>query len=215
MTGGGLGRAVRWPLWSWRNLTISAIVVLAFFAGLGRITNGDGAPAASATTPRETTPASSAPATQPPDTSAVGTKSPPAATPTSTSTSASAPVKVSTSSPVEVATAFVTAWSNTGVGDESAWLTRMKPWASESLISSLSGTDPSQVPATRVTGDAALKSTKGATATVSVPTDGGRISVVVVGAHGRWRAHTVAPDDAPPGAPTPTLGPASTPGTGG
>ena len=47
MTGGGLGRAVRWPLWSWRNLTISAIVVLAFFAGLGRMTNGDGSPAAS------------------------------------------------------------------------------------------------------------------------------------------------------------------------
>lgn len=216
MTGGGLGKAVRWPLWSWRNLTISAITVLALFAGLGRMTNGDGAPAASATTPREATPASSAQATQPPATSAEGTKSAPGATPTSTPTTAApAPAKVSTSSPVEVATAFVTAWSNTDVGDESAWLTRMKPWASESLISSLSGTDPSQVPATRVTGDAALRSTRGASATVSVPTDGGRIAVAVVNARGRWRATTLAPDDAPPGAPTPTLGPASAPVTGG
>ncbi|KRF28417.1 hypothetical protein ASG91_08135 [Phycicoccus sp. Soil802] len=107
-----------------------------------------------------------------------------------------------------MATAFVTAWSTTTQG-ETPWLTGMKPWGTPSLISSLTGTDPAQVPATRVTGDAALKSVKGPTATVSVPTDGGRIAVDLVNQSGTWKADTLAPDDAPPGAPTPSLSPAT------
>jgi hypothetical protein len=88
-----------------------------------------------------------------------------------------------------VATAFVTAWATTG-GGEDAWLASMRPWATADLVSSMSGTDPAQVPATKVTGDAALRATKADTATVSVPTDGGRIAVELVQQSGVWKATT-------------------------
>lgn len=202
MNAGGVGRAVRWPLWSWRNLTVTAVLALVLLAALGRLTNGVGASAAPA--PRTSLTASvptvpAAPATS----SAPTTAGSVAASPSSTT-----PAKVSAESPVAVATAFVTAWSTTTHG-EASWLAAMKPWGTPSLLSSLTGTDPAQVPATRVTGDAALKSIKGATATVSVPTDGGRIAVDLVNQSGTWKANTLAPDDAPPGAPTPSLSPAT------
>jgi hypothetical protein len=40
-----------------------------------------------------------------------------------------------------------------------------------------------------------------------VPTDGGRVSVAMVTTGGTWKAKGLAPGDAPPGAPTPSLGP--------
>jgi hypothetical protein len=107
---------------------------------------------------------------------------------------------------VSAATAFVTAWVQTTAGD-AAWLAGMKPWATTELLASLDGTDPAQVPASRITGDAALVKTTGTSSTVSVPTDGGRVSVAMVTAGGAWKANGLAPDDAPPGAPTPSLGP--------
>ncbi|MFC8503151.1 hypothetical protein ACFUC1_12380 [Pedococcus sp. NPDC057267] len=127
-----------------------------------------------------------------------------------TPTAASTPDK---GSPVQVATAFVSAWATTTAGEQ-AWLTGMKPWATPKLANSMNGTDPAQVPATKVTGDARLTATKGRTATVSVPTDGGRIAVGLVQVAGAWKADTLAPDDAPPGATTPSLDP-STVSSGG
>jgi hypothetical protein len=53
-------------------------------------------------------------------------------------------------SPVQVATSFVAAWATT-TGGEAAWMAGMRPWASTTLMSSLTGTDPTQVPASRVT----------------------------------------------------------------
>lgn len=203
MNAGGVGRAVRWPLWSWRNLTVTAVLALVLLAALGRLTNGVGASAASAPRPPLTASVPTVPA-------ATTTLSDPTAPVESATASQSSttPTKVSAGSPVAVATAFVTAWSTTTHG-ETPWLTGMKRWGTPSLISALTGTDPAQVPATRVTGDAALKSIKGATATVSVPTDGGRIAVDLVNQSGTWKANTLAPDDAPPGAPTPSLSPAT------
>jgi hypothetical protein len=84
----------------------------------------------------------------------------------------------------------------------------MTPWATPELLAWLKGTDPAQVPASRITGDAALRSTTGPTAVVGVPTDGGRVQVTLKQHRGTWAAAALAPDDAPPGAPTPSLGPA-------
>ncbi|WP_157606058.1 hypothetical protein [Phycicoccus sp. Soil802] len=114
---------------------------------------------------------------------------------------------------MNVATALVTAWAKAGEG-ESQWLAGMKPWATAELVSSMTGTDPTQVPATKVTGDAALRAIMTETATVSVPTDGGRVAVELVKQSGTWKANSLAPDDAPPAAPTPALGP-STAGSAG
>ncbi|KRE56425.1 hypothetical protein ASG70_04725 [Phycicoccus sp. Soil748] len=112
-----------------------------------------------------------------------------------------------------MATAFVTAWTHTA-GGEGQWIEGMKPWATTRLTKSMEGADPTQVPATRVTGDAAIRTIATDRATVSVPTDGGRIAVGVVQQAGTWQADSLAPDDAPPGASTPALQPTTT-GTGG
>ncbi len=198
------GRAVRWPLWSWRNLTITAVAALVILAALGRVTGGEEPSAASA----EGAPATVSPSASPP--SATGTTAP---TATATTTAAPAPTETphpapsgASGSPVSAATAFVTAWTQTTSGD-TAWLDGMKPWATPSLIASLDGTDPTQVPASRVTGDAALVKTSGTAATVSVPTDGGRVAIAMVSQSSSWKANGLAPDDAPPGAPTPSLEP--------
>lgn len=210
MTGTTLSRAARWPLWSWRNLVITAIATLALLAGVGRLTDAlsaDSSTASRAVGPSSspTVPVASFPSTAPP--SGRVTTAPPSTTAPSTATAASK------GSPVEVATALVTAWAKPGQG-ESQWLAGMKPWATADLVSSMTGTDPTQVPATKVTGDAALRAIKTSTATVSVPTDGGRVAVELVQQSGAWKANSLAPDDAPPGAPTPALG-ATTAGSAG
>jgi hypothetical protein len=193
-------------LWSWRNLTITAVLVLALLAGLGRLTDGMTPAAASPAPPKTADASPTVPTPSPITTTQPSTSAP-------TTTASAPPPKISKGSPVEVATAFVTAWATTGSGEQ-AWLAGMRPWATPDLVESMAGTDPAQVPATKVTGDAALRATRGDSATVSVPTDGGRIAVELVRQAGAWKATTLAPDDAPPGAPTPSLGPAAS-STGG
>lgn len=214
MTGNGLSRAIKWPLWSWRNLAITGIAALALLALLGRLTDGFGpvsaAPVQVSTSSATALPATSATVPAPPATSTTE------ATPSTTATAAAEPPDadaVGRGSPVQVATAFVTAWASTAAGDQ-AWLAGMKPFATSKLTASMTGTDPAQVPATTVTGDARLTLMKGRAAAVSVPTDGGRIAVGLVQQAGTWKADTLAPDDAPPGASTPSLAPSTT-GTGG
>lgn len=209
MTGASLARAARWPLWSWRNLVVSAIAVLALLAGVGRLTDvlsADFSPSSNAVgaSSAPTVPVASPSATGSP--TGLATTAPPT-TASSTTTGASK------GSPVEVATALVTAWATPGEG-ESQWLAGMKPWATADLVASMTGTDPTQVPATKVTGDAALRGMKARTATVSVPTDGGRVAVELVQQSGAWKADSLAPDDAPPGAPTPALGASTTASAG-
>jgi hypothetical protein len=204
MTGSPLSRLMRWPLWSWRNLSITAVGLLVLLAALGRASNTVGTVASQA--PARSAMTATTPVTGPavPSPSSTTTTNPSATATTDQPT----PTKTDAASPVSVATAFVTAWTH-GSKAPSAWLAGMKPLATPALLESLTGTDPTQVPATRVSGDAALKATKGSTATVSVPTDGGRILVDLLRQAGAWKASALAPDDAPPGAPTPSLGPAS------
>jgi hypothetical protein len=208
MTGSGLSRAARWPLWSWRNLTITTVLVLGLLAALGRLTDGM-SPATALPSPVVSVDGGP---TVPAPSSSTTSGEPTSSAPTTT-TPPLAPPDASKGSPVDVATSFVAAWATTDRG-EAEWLAGMRPWTTTELVLSMSGIDPAQVPATKVTGDAALTATKGDTATVSVPTDGGRVAVELVRQSGAWKAVTLAPDDAPPGAPTPTLGPNPT-GTGG
>lgn len=197
-------RALRWPLWSWRNLTITAVAVLVVMAALGRITAPQSSVAATvpAATPGVSSPSTPAvPATDSPSTTASQSVSPGDST-----------ASVDPRSPVASAAAFAAAWVHTTAG-QATWLAGMRPWSTASLLASLKGTDPRQVPASRVTGDAALLRTSGTSAVVSVPTDGGRIAVSMISTAGIWKANGLAPDDAPPGATTPSLGP-SQPSTG-
>ena len=194
---GELGRALRWPLWSWRNLTITAALMLALLAVVGRATDGQAS----------TRPAA-APAAPPTSASTQQTMSAsPSPTPTTTTASTSAPSAsgpVTKQSATAVASAFVRAWSSDGASRD-AWHAAMEPWASPELLRALASTDPAQVPADRVTGDARLTSSAKTSATVLVPTDGGDVLVTLTASGGGWKARDIAPADAPPAAETPSL----------
>lgn len=204
---GELGRALRWPLWSWRNLTITAVLTLALLAVFGRATDGQSSPrpvavpatlSTSAST-QGAIPSSTSLPTPRPTTTAASTSAPPASGP------------VTKQSATAVAGAFVRAWSSDGASRD-AWYAAMEPWASSELLRALASTDPAQVPADRVTGDARLTSSAKTSATVLVPTDGGDVLVTLTASGGGWKARDIAPADAPPAAETPSLT-RTTPGT--
>lgn len=196
---GELGRALRWPLWSWRNLTITAVLTLALLAVVGRATDGQASPrpagarvttSTSASTQGAIPSSSSLPTPRP--TTMASTSAPPASGP------------VTKQSATAVASAFVRAWSSDGASRD-AWHAGMEPWASPELLRALASTDPAQVPADRVTGDARLISSAKTSATVLVPTDGGDVLVTLTASGGGWKARDIAPADAPPAAETPSL----------
>lgn len=194
-----LSRAIRWPLWSWRNLIVSLVLVLALLAALGRLTDQAGAVGAG----RQASAAAPSQSVVSPSPSAPATFQVSPSTPSSTTSPETSRIG-GPASPVFVASQFVAAWARSD-RREQEWLAGMKPWATSQLVSSLTGTDPAQVPATKLTGEAALRASKGATATVVVPTDGGPVAIELTQASGRWRASALAPDDAPPAAATPDL----------
>jgi hypothetical protein len=194
---GELGRVLRWPLWSWRNLTITAVALLALLAFVGRATDGRASSlpaAAPATSTGTETAAAPQPATQTPTT-----------TPQSPSAPTPPPAKpVAKQSATAVATVFVRAWATDGATRD-AWYSAMQPWASTELLRALASTDPAQVPADRVVADARLVSSSKTAAAVVVPTDGGDVQVTLAAEGGGWKVTDIAPADAPPAAETPSL----------
>lgn len=194
---------MRWPLWSWRNLAVTTLAVLLLFAGIGRIT--------SATAGSSLVGDSAAS----PPTRGVDDVSVPTVTQTSKAEVPVTPSGAATSSrtdqdaaaradpPTEVAKKFVAAWARP---DEPAasWLATLGPLSTTPFRQSLSGSDPGRVPASKITG-AARAELSGNTATITVPTDAGALVVSVALEGGQWKVADIAPADAPPGAPTPTL----------
>ncbi len=195
---------VRWPLWSWRNLAVTTLAVLVLFAAIGRLTSATAGP------PRAADTAASA------STSGTENVSVPTGTQTLTAEMPVTPSGAAASSRTdqdaeagsggtteEVATKFVSVWARP---DQPAmsWLAALTPLTTASFRESLSGSDPARVPASKVTG-AARGQQSGSRALVTVPTDAGALEVSVVREGGQWKVADIAPADAPPGAPTPTL----------
>lgn len=191
---GSVTRVLRWPLWSWRNLTVTGAATLALLAMVGRATDGQpsGPPAAApASTAAPTTTVAAAPTSEPAPT-------------THDAPPAPAAPSVAPGSATDVAVAFVTAWAN-GPQDADSWRAAMARWATPELLTALDGTDPDQVPADRVVADAHLEATSDSAASIIVPTDGGPVEVSLVKAGAGWKVRDIAPASAPPAAETPSL----------
>jgi hypothetical protein len=160
--------------------TILAVVVLAV-VGLAKAFVGDGTASAPPVGP-VVSPVSTAPA---PDASLGddgvddADDDPPDESP-SPSLSAKAP-NAST-----VASRFITAWlKHDGVTPEE-WRAALKPNATADLIDKLKDTDPTEVPADKVTGDVTVKY-QGSVAAADVPVDGGTVELRLIVAGGRWK----------------------------
>ncbi|NMM35225.1 MAG: hypothetical protein HHJ13_14765 [Phycicoccus sp.] len=205
---GQASSVLRWPLWSWRNLSITAAALLLVLYGLGRVigpakitlTAGHVPLVTVGPTPSEPSPSVSSSA---PSSSGAATASG-TTLPTSAASGAGGSESVT-----RVATAFAKAWSSSGRSQQE-WTRGIQPFVTPALAAGLAQTDPARVPATRVTGEAVLLTTSATFAQVRLPTDGGSIVVSLSRAgSGPWRVSDVAPAGQPPGAPTPDLHPAS------
>lgn len=193
-----LHRLIEWPLWSWRHLAITTVVLLAALALVGKATN-----------------ALSAQATAAPATAPVTPSAPP---PTSSMTSSSATVPAPQASrsstdageagaPCEdVATSFMNAWVRTNL-PATEWLRGMRPFASPDLLTQLSRTDPARVPASRVTGSPVGVVTESGAHALRFATDGGRVDASTQKRGSSCVVSDIEPAGDVQGAPTPSLTP--------
>ena len=208
---GRASKVLRWPLWSWRNLSVTTAAVLLVFYGMGRVVEPAKISISAFHAPAVTSsPTASSPS--PVEPSAAASSPGPAAlpsTPSSTVLSASGNESVT-----RVATAFAQAWSSSGRSQQE-WTSGIQAFVTPALAAGLAQTDPARVPATSVTGEALLLTASATFARVRVPTDGGSIVVTLTRAASRpWQVSDVAPVGQPSGAPTPNLHPAPTPTRG-
>ena len=155
-----LDRALRWPLWCWRNLVVTLVVLLVLLGVAGRVSaslapagGADGGPARPAAV--RDVPARTAPAAGGVPTTAVRPPSSGPRSPGPRSPGPEAPGRTAPAGPgqsvTRVAEAFARAWSRSSLRP-SPWLSGVRPWVTPALASGLAETDPSRIPATRVIG---------------------------------------------------------------
>ncbi|WP_329071924.1 hypothetical protein [Amycolatopsis sp. NBC_01480] len=117
----------------------------------------------------------------------------PVATPSTLPTRLSSPLATPTSAPpnpeaVNVAKQWATAWVNHPAGISNAdWLNGMRALTTDEFLPVMSTVDPSNIPATRLTGDPAVTSSYTSSVQVVVPTDGPKLSITVVNTGAGWR----------------------------
>ena len=198
---------LRWPLWSWRNLSVTFAAVLLVLYGMGRVIEPAKITLTAVHVPRVTAvpaPSLSAPPAAP--------SSPvPATVPGTTPPTSALSGPRASESVTRLAFAFAQAWSSSGRSQQE-WTAGIQPFVTPALAAGLAQTDPARVPATKVTGEAVLLMASASFAQVRVPTDGGSIVVTLKqGPSGPWQVSNVAPAGQPPAAPTPDLHPPNTP----
>jgi hypothetical protein len=101
-----------------------------------------------------------------------------------------APARPSTSpgaaAPLSVATKFAQAWlHHTGV-TQTQWHAAVSAYASRALSAQLDGTDPADVPASRITGDVTQVDFSASYVQYIVPTDSGMLTLFLQSDGGRW-----------------------------
>lgn len=208
---GQASNALRWPLWSWRNLSVTATVLLLVLYGLGRVV--EPTKISLSKTHRPLVAASQA-SSQPVDPAPTASSPAPVAVPTTTPTTLPIPDTDQNDSVTRLATAFAKAWSSS-TRSQQEWTRGIQPFVTPALAAGLAQTDPARVPATKVTGEAALVTASATSGQVKVPTDGGSILVTLRRSlTAPWKVSDVAPAAQPPGAPTPDLHPPASPNRG-
>ena len=207
---GQASTVLRWPLWSWRNLSVTVVAVLFVLYGMGRVIGPAKITLSTVHVPLVTaSPASSAVLLSDPS---VAASSPvPATVPSTTPPTSAVSGARANESVTRVAIGFAQAWSSSGRSQQE-WTRGIQPFVTPALAAGLAQTDPARVPATKVTGEAVLLTASATFAQVRVPTDGGSIVVTLSRASsGVWQVSDVAPAGQPPGAPTPDLRPSTSP----
>jgi hypothetical protein len=204
-----LSRALRWPLWSWRNLALTVVALLVIGVAIGRLVGGSAGdapgsvsarssldppngstvatPPAAATPDVGTAPAGPAPAGQP-------SATPPAAGPSSPD-EARGDAAARTMA-ARRADTFVQAWLRAGTAQQRAgWLRAV---AGDRLVAQLAGLPPSAL-AVRPVGRPVVVSADQAEAVVTIAMSDGRTALLEMTAEADgWRVSSLSTTSTPP-----------------
>ncbi|GAB2752585.1 hypothetical protein GCM10027039_08240 [Terrabacter koreensis] len=200
-----LTRLIAWPLWSWRNVSVSVAALLIALAIVGR--------AVSFLDPRPVAaPVDATARTSPPPTEALPVETSkatpnPGRTPTATPSASTGSSRVgpSTDRTCQAAAAsFMGGWVKTNL-PQPKWLDGLRPYAVPELIDQLSHTDPSSVPASQVSPNPVQVLSGPGAGAYRFATDGGRVDVTTQRSGAACLVGGLEPANDVPGAPTPTL----------
>lgn len=167
----------RWPLWSWRNMALTAVAASLVFAGAGRVSAMGDTPSTLASSPTAAVPT---------------THSAPPLTP-SPGSPAEAAERAAPVRPDEVGLAFVQAWARPDA-DVEAWRTQCSTYATDRFAKVMSTASSGTVAASRPVGDGEIIERTESEAMVRVATDGGAVLVRLLPERGTWRVDGIEPE---------------------
>lgn len=159
-------RLLLWPLRSPRHAMLTAVIVGVILFGVGALAKGLTGGSTTAAPPATFVPSAAPPVavTIPPAT---------ATAPTDTATK--------TTDPAQAARDFVRRWARPAQDTpRDAWMNGVVPYVAPEARVELKSIDPRNVPASKVTGKATVRSRTGSVATVRVPTDADPIDVTLL-----------------------------------
>lgn len=188
----------RWPLWSpYRLAGVAALMLLVLTLASRALDTPDHPSSTTGNQAPSPTPAAAQPGRRPhlETTATTAPASPPAPSSRSgpTASTASGLPEGQRARAARAARAFTAAWTHPpGVGDRE-WHQRVAARATGRLADLLARTDPTRVPATRVTGSARVTAAGEGAAEVVVPTDAGWMRVTVTRTSDGWRASAITP----------------------
>jgi hypothetical protein len=98
------------------------------------------------------------------------------------------PLAAAPADALQVAQNWAAAWANHPAGmTTQIWVAGLTPFTTPEYVGTLTGVDPANIPATRVTGPARPKEVSPRAVLVSVPTDAVTLAITVVDTEAGWR----------------------------
>lgn len=168
-----------WPLRSPLRFAASAVVVIAVVVLVSFVLGGRQTP--------------SSPTAQNGTVPTTGVRSPSSLAPTALPpvaplTPTTLPLSSAPPAAVQVAQNWAAAWVNHPAGiTNQAWVAGLTPFTTSEYVGTLTGVDPANIPATRLTGAARATGVAPRTVTVQVPTDAVTLAITVVETEAGWR----------------------------
>lgn len=168
-----------WPLRSPLRFAATAVVVIAVVVLVSFVLGGRQTP--------------SSPTAQNGTVPTTGVRSPSSLAPTALPpvaplTPTTLPLSSAPPAAVQVAQNWAAAWVNHPAGiTNQAWVAGLTPFTTSEYVGTLTGVDPANIPATRLTGAARATGVAPRTVTVQVPTDAVTLAITVVETEAGWR----------------------------
>ncbi len=177
----------QWPLRSPARLGLCVVLLLAavvgVVAGVGAL-RGPGAVGSALAGPGT----SATPTPGPPAANPAGPRTPTVLPPVPVLTPSSLPLSAAPSSALSVAARWAAAWVDHPPGvTPQRWVDGLRPYTTDEYLGVLSGVDPANIPASRVTGEPRAVRVAARSVQVEVPTNALTLVVLVVATEVGWR----------------------------